>query len=177
MADLFDRGTIEALLLELGRRLAERGVEGRLFVVGGAAMALAYGRRRVTRDVAAVFEPGETVREVARDVARARGLDPDWLNDGVKAFLVGTDPDATTHVDEPGIRVEVASPRYLFVLKALAARVDRDARDLVTLFDLCGFRDVDDALDHVQRHAPAALLQPKTEFLLRELLSGEQGEE
>ena len=49
MADLFDRDTIEALLRDLGQRLADRGVEGRLFVVGGAAIALAYGRRRVTR--------------------------------------------------------------------------------------------------------------------------------
>ncbi len=170
MTDLFDRDTIEALLKEVGVRLEDRGVQGRLFVVGGAAMALAYGRRRTTQDVDAVFEPKEVIHDVARQIAVERGLHPDWLNDGVKEFLVGTDPDATTHLDEPGLRVEVASPRYLFVLKALAARVDRDTGDLVTLFGLCGFRDVDEALDHVERHAPSALLHPKTEFLLREIL-------
>jgi len=174
MADLFDRDAIEGLLRELGERLAERGVQGRLFVVGGAAMALAYGRRRTTRDVDAVFHPKEVIYEVARQIARERGLAHDWLNDGVKGFLVGDDPDSTTHLDEPGLRVEVASPRYLFVLKALAARVDRDAGDLLKLFDLSGFRDVDDALDHVQQHAPAALLGPKTEFLLRELLEAQE---
>lgn len=173
MAELLDRETIEGLLRELAERLERRGVQGRLFVVGGAAMALAYGRQRVTRDVDAVFEPKEVVYDAAREVAAQRGLDPDWLNDGVKGFLVGADPDASTHLDEPGLRVEVASPRYLFVLKSLAARVERDAGDLTTLFRLCGFRDVDEALDHVQRHAPSALLQPKTEFLLRELLSNE----
>lgn len=176
MADLLDRDAIEVLLQELARRLEERGVQGRLFVVGGAAMALAYGRGRATQDVDGVFEPKEVVYEAAREVAMERGLQPDWLNDGVKGFLVGADPDASTYLDEPGLRVEVASPRYLFVLKALAARVDRDAGDLVTLFRLCGFRDVEDALGHVEQHAPSALLQPKTEFLLRELLTDGQAD-
>lgn len=171
MAELLDRDTIEVLLRELAQRLEERGVQGRMFVVGGAAMALAYGRGRATQDIDAVFEPKEVVYEVARAVAAERGLRPDWLNDAVKGFLIGADPDASTYLDEPGLRVEVASPRHLFVLKALAARVDRDAGDLVTLYRLCGFRDVEDALHHVQRHAPAALLLPKTEFVLRELLT------
>lgn len=173
MAGLLDREEIESLLRDLGDRLEAQGVQGRLFVVGGAAMALAYGRGRATQDVDAVFEPKDVVYAAARDVARDRGLAEDWLNDAVKGFLLGSDPDASTHLDEPGLRVEVASPRYLFVLKALAARVDRDAADLVTLFRLCGFSDVEDALQHVERHAPSALLQPKTEFLLRELLGGE----
>jgi predicted nucleotidyltransferase len=174
MSQLLDRERIEELLRELGRKLETRGVQGRLFVVGGAAMALAYGRARATQDVDAVFEPKEVVYEAARELARERGLSTDWLNDGLKSFLVGADPNASTHLDEPGLRVEVASPRYLFVLKAMAARVDRDARDLVDLFRICGFRDVDVALEHVDKHAPSSLLQPKTEFLLRELLADEE---
>jgi hypothetical protein len=171
MDELFDRETIAALLVEVGDGLAARGVRGHVFVVGGAAMAIAYGRDRTTRDVDGAFEPKEVVYEVAREVATRRGLSPDWLNDGVKGFLMGRDPDATTHLDEPGLRVEVASPRYLFVLKALAARVDRDASDLVTLFRLCGFEDIEEALGHVQQQTPPALLHPKTEFFLREVLT------
>ena len=71
--------------------------------------------------------------------------------------------------------VQVASPHYLFTLKALASRVERDAADLATLYRLCGFGSVDDALDHVGQMAPAGLLRSKTQFLLRELLEPEAG--
>jgi hypothetical protein len=42
---------------KLGARLAANGIEARLFLVSGAALALAFGRRRITRDLDAVFEP------------------------------------------------------------------------------------------------------------------------
>lgn len=58
-------------------------------------MALAYRTRRVTRDVAAVFEPKAAVYDAARRVAQPRGLDDDWLDDAVKGFLPGPDPDAS----------------------------------------------------------------------------------
>jgi predicted nucleic acid-binding protein len=44
----------------LGERLVRRGVVADVFVVGGAAMALAYDAARVTRDVDAVFKPTES---------------------------------------------------------------------------------------------------------------------
>jgi hypothetical protein len=58
---LFDADQIRALLVELGQRLDARGIEARLFLVGGAAMALAFSRRRVTRDLDAVFEPKKEI--------------------------------------------------------------------------------------------------------------------
>jgi hypothetical protein len=173
---LFDRDDVERLLGEVATELDARNVQGRVFVVGGAAMALAYGRNRLTRDVDAVFEPKELVYDAARVVARRHGLPQDWLNDGVKGFLHGSDPNATTHLDVPGLVVQVASPQYLFTMKALAARVERDSADLLTLYRLCGFTEVEEALDHVERTAPSRLVTPKTSFLLRELLSGDDGE-
>lgn len=54
-----------------------------LFLVGGAAMTLAYSTSRATRDL---------------------------------------DVDSTVFSDVPGLAVRVASPRYLFVMKSMAAR-------------------------------------------------------
>jgi len=102
---------IDALLRELGAELERDGIRGDLFVVGGAAMALAYNLRRITADVDAIFEPKEAVYRAARRVAEVHPeLPDDWLN-------------------APGIRVSIASPGYLLALKVLAARQDRDSDD------------------------------------------------
>lgn len=167
---LFARDDVIRLLREVAAELDSRSVHGRLFLVGGAAMAVAYGRGRLTRDVDAVFEPKQVVYEAARQVALRNDLPADWLNDAVKGFLPGDDPDATTFLDEPGLTVQVASPHYLFTLKAIAARVERDADDLLTLYALCGFSSVDEALDMVQDRVPTSLIPPKTVFLLQEML-------
>jgi hypothetical protein len=71
---LFDADRIVELLTELGARLHRRGIEARIFIVGGAAMALAYNRTRVTRDIDAVFEPKTVVYDEARAMAAADDL-------------------------------------------------------------------------------------------------------
>jgi len=64
------------LFTALGECLASRGVIADVFVVGGAAMALAYDVKRVTRDVDARFVPHGIVLEEARRVAEDLGLPP-----------------------------------------------------------------------------------------------------
>jgi hypothetical protein len=168
---LLDRDRIIGLLTELGSMLAARGERADVFVVGGAAMALAYSTRRSTRDLDAVFEPKQAVSAAAKEIARAHDLPEDWLNDAVKGFLPGSDPNATTLFEQPGISVRIASPRYLFAMKAAAARIERDAEDLQFLYRICGFGSLDEALDCVAAHYPPHLLSPKSELLLRELLN------
>lgn len=168
---LLDRDTIVGLLTELGAALDESGERADLFLVGGAAMALAYNTRRATRDLDAVFEPKQIVYAAAKRVAERHGLAEDWLNDAVKGFLPGDDPNATLLFEKPGIAVRVASPRYLFAMKAVAARIERDADDLEQLYRLAGFASIEEALGCVEEFYPPHLLTPKTEFLVRELLS------
>lgn len=167
---LFDRATIVEVLTELGAKLAENDDRADVFLVGGAAMAVAYSTRRATHDLDAIFEPKQVIYSAAKHIADSRGLPEDWLNDAVKGFLPGPDPNATTLFESPGISVRVASPRYLFAMKAAAARIERDAEDLRVLYRLCGFESVDEALDCVTEHYPPHLLTPKTDLILRELL-------
>jgi hypothetical protein len=54
---LFGRAELERAFTALGERLARRGVVADVFVLGGAAMALAYDATRVTGDVDATFLP------------------------------------------------------------------------------------------------------------------------
>ena len=162
---------IRGYLAELGEELDASGVRGELFVVGGAAMALAYNTRRSTRDIDAVFEPKQLVYDAARRVAERHpdDLSPDWLNDAVKGFLLGDDPAATVVFDHPGLRVRVASPRYLFAMKVAASRVERDADDIAALYRLSEFGSVDEALTFVTSTYPLLTLPPKMQYLLEEL--------
>ncbi|MFC0531655.1 hypothetical protein [Phytohabitans kaempferiae] len=66
---LMGRADLERAFTALGERLARRRVVADLFVVDGAAMALAYDAGRVTRDVDAMFVPHGVVLEESRAVA------------------------------------------------------------------------------------------------------------
>ena len=119
---LLDAGKIRELLTELGARLEAQGLSARIFLVGGAAMALAINARRSTRDLDGVFEPKSAIYSEVAKMAEEHGLPPDWHNDSVKGLLpdkVGTEVGA--HLDAPGISVEIASAEYLFAMKAKAA--------------------------------------------------------
>ncbi|MBA2504740.1 MAG: hypothetical protein H0V29_02210 [Thermoleophilaceae bacterium] len=125
-----DRAEIVAALTALGESLERRGVTGEMYVVGGAAIALAYDARRSTRDIDAVFEPKAVVYEAAVEIAERLSLPPGWLNDAVKGFLAGDDPEAAPVLEVPGLRCLAASPRMLLALKVLAHRVGEDEDDV-----------------------------------------------
>ena len=137
---------IRRLLVELGSRLAARSIEGELYVVGGAAIALAFDERRSTRDIDAVFEPKAIVYEVASSMAEDLGLPDGWLNDAVKGFLAGPDPGATVVLESPGLRVAVGSARMLLALKVLAHRAGEDDDDVRLLARQLGLGSADAVL-------------------------------
>ena len=119
---LLGRADLEQAFTALGERLARRGVVADVFIVGGAAMALAYDASRVTRDVDARFLPHGIVLEEARRVANDLGLPPWWLNEQASVYISGKDDLGKRRVfDHPGLRVMAASPQHIFAMKALAA--------------------------------------------------------
>jgi hypothetical protein len=169
---VLDADRIRGLLTELGQRMDARGLSAHLFLVGGAAMALAFNTRRVTRDLDALFEPKSEIYAEAAVMAAEQGLPADWLNDGVKGLLpdrVG--PESGLHFESPGLTVEVASAEYLFAMKASAARGAIDTADLRYLADHLGLRDAEEALDLLERFYSSARLRPTTQFLLQDIFA------
>lgn len=166
---LFNRDDLLAALRALDEELGRAGVRGEVFVVGGAAMALAYDARRATVDVDAVFAPSAEVRSAAVRVAEQLGFEPDWLNDAAKAFLPGDDPDRIEVYEGAHLSVAAASPRFLLTMKLLAARVERDQDDIRTLYSLCGFTTAEEGIGLVASAYPEGLIPPRARFLLEEL--------
>ena len=175
-----DREEILAALRNLAAALEARGIAGDMFVVGGAAIAVAYDARRATRDIDAVFVPKREIYEVAAVVGAALGLPEGWLNDAVKGFLPASvarpgvpDPDAVPVFDEPGLRVMAASPRYLLAMKLLASRRE-DEDDIRWLCRHLGITAAAGAFAVLTELYPDARILPRTQFLVEELLGAEE---
>ena len=140
-----------------------------MFVVGGAAMALAYDATRVTRDVDARFVPHGIVLDEARQVAQDLGLPPWWLNEQATVYISGKDDPGKRRVfDHPGLRVMAASPEHVFAMKALAART-RDIDDLRLLAGIAGVRSSADALRICAEFFPDEPMPQRSAAVLQEL--------
>ena len=138
---LLGRRELLNALEELDQELGILNVRGEVFIVGGAAMAIAYDTRRATSDVDAVFVPSSEVRTAASRVAEKLNLEPDWLNDGAKAFLPGEDKDRIGVYEGQHLSVAAASPQYLLAMKLMASRVERDQDDIRELYKLLWSHD------------------------------------
>jgi hypothetical protein len=154
-----------SLFQELSERLADAGEHAQLFVVGGAAIALAYDGGRVTRDVDALFEPTGAVRRLAAEMSGAHGLEPDWLNDAVKGFLPGDVHDTRVVFESEHLLVQVPPPEYLLAMKMHAARDDRDLEDAATLFNAAGLTTADQGRELLESTYPDNLLLPRHQYL------------
>jgi predicted nucleotidyltransferase len=166
---LLGRAELEQAFTALGERLARRGVVADVFVIGGAAMALAYDASRVTRDVDARFVPHGIVLEEARQVAQDLGLPPWWLNEQASVYISGKDDPGKRRVfDHPGLRVMAASPEHVFAMKALAARA-RDIDDLRLLAGMAEVHSSADALRICAEFFPDEPVPQRSTAILREL--------
>lgn len=123
-----DTRDIRRLFELLNKALRDEGIEGELFVVGGAVMCLAYAARPSTQEVDAFFRPAREIRTAAARVAVEAGLSPDWLNDGVKGFL-GERGKFAPFLELDHLRVMVAQPEYLLAMKCLAMRIGAEFHD------------------------------------------------
>ncbi|HEX3735606.1 MAG TPA: DUF6036 family nucleotidyltransferase [Solirubrobacterales bacterium] len=163
-----EREQILEALTALAAELDRRGVSAEMYVVGGAAIALAFDERRATRDIDAVFEPKSRVYEAAASVAEQRGLPPGWLNDAVKGFLEGPDPAAAPVLDLPGLRCLAASPRILLALKVLAHRVGEDEDDVRLLARELDLQQAEDVLA-VAEQTYGERLDPAARFFVEQI--------
>jgi hypothetical protein len=140
--------------------------------VGGAVMCLAYSARPSTQDVDALFRPAREVREAAARVAVHAGIQPDWLNDGVRGFL-SERGEFTPFLELDHLRVMVAQPEYLLAMKCLSLRIGaefHDEDDVRYLLRHLGINSYEQAVAVITRFYPLERFPQKTLYALGELL-------
>lgn len=140
-----DRDSLLQALNALNAALQRRGVRADVYVFGGAAMVLAYGADRPTRDIDAKFTPHGPVVDAAHEVADRLDLPRSWLNDQAAVYLSHQiDRGGPPVFDAGHLRVQAASARHLLAMKVLAAR-EHDLADLRLLIDHLGLRSAEEA--------------------------------
>lgn len=165
---------IRALFGLLHEELQRRGVKAELYLVGGAVMSLVYNARASTKDVDGLFVPAQEVRRAAQRVAQDKGLDPQWLNDGVKEFLSPAG-EYEEYLQLSHLTILTAHPKYLLAMKCLAARIGEefhDVDDIRFLLRWLNIEDIKTASGILQEYYPLQRFPQKTLYLLEELLEG-----
>jgi uncharacterized nucleotidyltransferase DUF6036 len=128
-----DANAMRILLAELDERLRGRGVRASVYVVGGAAMTLAYGRAEVTPDIDAVASH-RAVFEEARAMAEVRGLPQHWLNDSAAPWVPPRPESARRRPSKAGLTVHIAAPDHVLAMKLVSLR-RKDRPDIRLLIE------------------------------------------
>ena len=171
--------TREAILLALGslsEELGKHGVTGELCLFGGTVMVLAFTARLSTKDVDALFQPTQLIRELARRIAEEQHLPADWLNDGVKGYVSSRHETTGGNLPQfPHLRLTMPVPEYLLAMKCMAARLGgttgepSDIPDIVFLIRRLRLPSPREVLDLVGQYYPAHLIPVKTQYLVEGL--------
>ncbi len=163
---------LQALSGELGKQ----DITGEVCLFGGTVMVLAFTARLTTKDVDALFQPAQTIRELARRIASEQLLPPDWLNDGVKGFVSARHETTAGNLPQfPHLRLTMPVPEYLLAMKCMAARLGgtteepSDVADIVFLIRHLKFKSAKEVLGVVGQYYPANRIPVKTQYLVEGL--------
>jgi len=162
------RDEIIKYLHNLNEKLRRKNVKGEICLYGGAVMCLVYDARPSTKDVDAIFQPADIIREAAREIANEYELSDDWLNDGVKGFLV--DHPQKVFLNLSHLVVLVADPEYMLAMKSMSARIDgTDGKDIEFLINELKIYNIEDVFKIIDKYYPRRVIRPATQFYLEEL--------
>jgi hypothetical protein len=170
------RETILRALQMLSDGLGQQGMTGEVCIFGGTVMVLAFTARLATKDVDALFQPAQAIREFARRIADEQGLPANWLNDGVKGFLSARhETTAGTLPQFPHLRLTMPVPEYLLAMKCMAARIGgttdepTDVADITYLIRHLKLNSAKEVLDLVGQYYPANRIPVRTQYLVEGL--------
>ncbi len=130
-----DAEKMRALLDELDERLRDRGIAASIYLVGGAAMALEYGRESLTPDIDAITSHA-AVFEEAGDMATKHGLSDRWLNASAAPWVPPQPDGATERPTRKGLTVHVAPAQHVLAMKLVSLR-RKDRPDIRRLIEHC----------------------------------------
>jgi hypothetical protein len=142
----FNTSDVHALLKELSNRIGTEGLNGNIYLVGGAAISFLNKDRHATSDIDALLHPAQPILEIAKQMAIEKDLPVDWLNDAVKAFVPFNADDFWEELQTfSNLTIWIAKPQLLLAMKLRANRGKRDTSDIEYLLDYLNIASVEQA--------------------------------
>jgi hypothetical protein len=170
------REAILNALASLSEELGRQGVTGELCLFGGTVMVLAFAARVTTKDVDAIFQPSQLIRNLARQIGERQRLPANWLNDAVKGYVSARHETTAGNLPQfPHLRLTMPVPEYLLAMKCIAARLggtsdeQSDVPDILFLLRHLDLRSAREVLDLVAQYYPANRIPVKTQYLIEGL--------
>jgi hypothetical protein len=169
------RDEIIKYLKILNQKLQVKDAKGEICLYGGAVMCLVFDARPSTKDVDAVFHPAEIIRLAAKEIATEYELADDWLNDGVKGFLV--DHPQKVYLNLSNLVVMGADSEYMLAMKSLSARIDgTDSKDIEFLIKNLNIKSAEEVFKIIDKYYPRRIIKPATQFFLEEIFDEMQND-
>lgn len=153
---------------QLNEKLESISIKGEICLYGGAVMCLVYNARPSTKDVDAIFEPAQKLREAIVEVAHANNLEEDWLNDAIKGFVVKHQQRILFNWSH--LKIYIPEPDYLLAMKTLASRVDtKDKEDIQFLLNKIEIKTAEEVFKILEKYYPKEQIKPATQFFIEAL--------
>lgn len=145
MSGSLNKDELIELLDELSERLMRKKARASIYIVGGAAMALAFDRSRTTHDIDGRIDTGHgALVEAVHEIAHRRGLPKSWLNDQATPKMpMAPDRRARTLYASEYLTVTGASGEHILGMKLESGRAF-DQRDVITLVKHLNIRTVEE---------------------------------
>ena len=134
MSGSLSKDELIELLHELSERLERKKTRASIYIVGDAAMALAFDRSRTTHDIDGRIDTGHgALVEAVHEIAHRRGLPTSWLNDQATPKMpMAPDRRARTLYASEYLTVSGASGEHILGMKLESGRAF-DQKDVITL--------------------------------------------
>jgi hypothetical protein len=163
---------------EMSDELARHGVTGEICLFGGTVMVLAFAARISTKDVDAIFQPTQEMRNAARSAGEANGFEENWLNDAVKGFISARHETIPGNLPQfPHLRLTMPTPEYLLAMKCMASRIGAvrdeadDVNDIVFLIRHLRLQSAEAVMDIVAAYYPKNKIPVKAQYLVEGLFT------
>jgi hypothetical protein len=156
-------------LEEVNSRLKAISKNGEVYIVGGAAISLAFGGRDATEDIDAIYKPRSEIRKIIKGMSDEHGLRSDWLNNDAEHFVT-EDMTFTLFFEYSNLKVFHIDAECLLAMKLASARPDTspDMDDCLLLMDKLGIFEENELLRLVEKYTEEENRDPAYRFFVTE---------